>query len=210
MTPRRRHAAVTPRRAYPPHWVAPARFGDATSGLIRPIARSDFGRHLRFLAGLSLQTRYQRLMSARRLGRDELIRLVDIDYRREVALIAVVSDDPVDDAAPATGGRVIGVGRYVRGAGSGAAGDTDPDTADFAMVVADQWQHRGVGVQLLERLLAIAADERVDCVTGLTLATNQDMLRLARRFGFAIAPERGDWTLRRLSIVPSERRRPGG
>ena len=56
-------------------------------------------------------------------------RLTGIDHRRDAALIAVVDDGCAD--------RVVGVARY--------ALDADGESCDFAIVVADDWQGRGLG-----------------------------------------------------------------
>ena len=184
--------------AYPSHLVAQRRLPDGTVVLIRPIAADDGERHRRFLNSLSLQTRYQRLLSARRLLPGELQRLVAIDYRHELALIATVP-------SPA-GEQEAGVARFVRHAAGTAedAGDAeDADhVAEFAIVVQDDWQHRGLGRLLLCSLIDAAQAAGIERLAGTTLATNASMLRLARRLGFSVSAVPGDWTLRRLAIRP--------
>lgn len=172
---------------YPHHLVAMIQLPDGTPVLTRPIAPQDRRRHWRFLCSLSLQSRYQRLMSPRCLLPGELRRMVEIDYRREMALVALVQE-------PGGGELVeIGVARYVRGEAS--------DTAEFALVVTDAWQRRGLGRRLLERLIATATATGIRHLGGITLATNTPMIRLARRLGFALSAEPGDWTVKRLQLV---------
>ncbi len=186
-------------RPYPRHLVTTLRLPDRTPVLVRPIAPGDRRSHWRFMRGLSLQTRYQRLMSPRCLLPGELRRMVEIDYRREMALVALVpAASPTTSPHPALRGPADGhppsvevaVARYVLG--------EDGDSAEFAIVVTDAWQRRGIGRRLLERLAAVASNAGVRELGGITLATNTPMIRLARRLGFSVAPEPGDWTVKRL------------
>lgn len=170
------------RPAYPCHLVAQRSLPDGTVVLIRPIASGDRRHHWRFVSSLSLQTRYHRLLSARSLLPGELRRMVEIDYQREMALVAM--------AVTTEGEREIGVARYVRG-------DAE-DAAEFAIVVADEWQHRGVGRQLARSLMDAATSAGIRQLTGITLAGNAPMLRLARRLGFEVSAEPGDWTVKRI------------
>src|SRR4051812_25167624 len=80
------------------------RADDGTVITIRPICAADLGLEQEFVSGLSAATGYQRFMSARRPSLDELRRFTDIDYDRELALIATVSVHGKD--------REIGVARY--------------------------------------------------------------------------------------------------
>jgi acetyltransferase len=141
---------------------------DGTEVTIRPIARSDLGLEQQFVDGLSRLTAYRRLLSARRLSHEELRRFTDIDPDREYALIATVRD---------SGGiRQIGVARYVKG--------PDSEAAEFAIVLADDWQGRGLGSRLLSSLVAGAKRRGVQRLVGTTLSENVAMLSLARRLGF--------------------------
>jgi acetyltransferase len=177
-------------RPYPQHLAADHWLRDGTRLRTRPIAPQDRRRHWRFACSLSLQTRYQRLMSPRRLLPDEQRRMVEIDYRQEMALVATAEIDGEE--------RILGVARYVRE----AAGDNDmrlAAAAEFAIVVADAWQRRGIGMLLLGRLRQVAQDAGVRQLAGLTLATNTGMIGLGRRLGFDISREQGDWTVKRVT-----------
>jgi GNAT superfamily N-acetyltransferase len=175
---------------YPQHLAAEHRLADGFGLRIRPISPLDRRRHWRFLCSLSLQTRYQRLLSARGLLPGELQRMVEIDYLREMALVAVADFDGEE--------RELGVARYVREDADdpGAALAT---AAEFAIVVADAWQRRGIGALLLHRLRQVAEDAGIRQLAGLTLATNTRMIKLARRMGFEISREPDDWTVKRLT-----------
>ena len=178
---------TSPLRAFPAHRIARSLLADGTPIAIRPIRATDKKIELEFLRGLSRETRYQRLLSTRDLLPGELRRLTEIDYDHEMALIATIAAD--DGAAE----QEIGVARYVR--------DADGESAEFAIVIGDCWQRRGLGARLLSNLIDAAREAGVRTLTGLTLSTNRAMLRLGKKLGFTLAYQPGDATLIRLSRV---------
>jgi len=165
---------------YPAHLLSAARLPGGTAIVIRPIRAEDDALERDFICSLSNETRYNRLLSGRTLTPEEIRRLTRIDYDREMAFIAVSAD----------GGRarLLGVGRYVR----------DDRGAEFALVVADAWQHQGIGRLLLETLLWHAHLAGIARLHGITLATNQPMQNLARKLGFVQKHDPQDATVRRL------------
>jgi GNAT superfamily N-acetyltransferase len=174
-------AAATAALPYPSHLVERWRLRDGTPVTIRPIRATDLALEQAFVRGLSPTTRYQRLLSGRKLLPGELRRLTDIDYRREMALIALGVIDGVE--------RQLGVARYVLEAGTACR------SCDFALVVADAWHGQGLGEKLLRSLLDAAVDDGIEVVTGITLSTNVAMLALARKLGFELRREPGDATV---------------
>ncbi len=147
-------------------WTA----GDGTIVTIRPISADDLALEKEFAEGLSANTVYQRLMSVRRPSLEELRRLTDLDPEREFALIATT---PVQGRE-----RQIGVARYVK--------DVTPGEAEFAIVLSDDWQRRGLGTRLLGSLLAAAKADGVQRLVGTTMSDNDGMLKLGRRLGFRL------------------------
>jgi len=161
-------------------WVT----ADGTVVTIRPIVASDLALEQAFVNGLSAPTGYQRLMSARRPTLDELKRFTDIDPGRELALIAVIAVQGRE--------RQIGVARCVR---EDASGD-----AEFAIVLSDDWQGRGLGSRLLSRLIAAAKSHGVRRLVGTTFSENIGMLGLARKLGFRLAYEPRSATITNLTL----------
>ena len=149
-------------------WTAP----DGTPVTIRPISAADYDLEQEFVNALSPATGYQRLMSARRPSPAEIRRFTDIDSTRERALIATTL----------VGGRErqIGVARCVKD-------ENAPGDAEFAIVLADDWQKRGLGRRLLASLIDDAKRAGMRRLVGTTLSHNEGMLRLARRLGFSLA-----------------------
>jgi acetyltransferase len=145
-------------------WVA----RDGTPVLLRPIEPGDFELERQFVAGLSRNTGYQRLMSARRPTEAELRRWTDIDPELEGAMVATITVDGREQQ--------IGVARYVREPGESAA--------EFAIVLGDAWQGAGLGRQLLSALIDHARQQGIGQLFGTTFSDNLGMLGLAQRLGF--------------------------
>jgi GNAT superfamily N-acetyltransferase len=152
---------------------------------IRPIRPSDIELERRFVYGLSARSRYLRLLSSRPLQPGELERWTHIDPGREIALVAIANEGG-DDVE-------VGVARCV-------VEDAAAGRWDFAIVIADVWQRRGLGEALLARLAAAARDAGVRTLSGITLTENRGMVALARKLGFSIRLEEGDATLLRLEL----------
>ena len=155
-------------------WTA----ADGTLVTLRPIEAGDFALEEAFVAGLSASTGYKRLLSARRLTREEIRRFTEIDPECEFAMIATSVHDGVEQQ--------VGVARYVKQGWS--------DEAEFAIVLSDDWQGRGLGGLLLSSLIAEARQRGVRRLIGTTLSENRAMLALARKLGFSAA----------IGEVPSE------
>lgn len=147
---------------------------------LRPLRPDDAAIELAFLTGLSEGTRYNRLLGgAIRITDAYIRRLTDIDWSREAALAAVTM----------IGGHesLIGVARYVAEPGS--------RDCEFAIVLSDAWQGRGIGRRLMEMLVSAARRHGMQRMIGEILATNQGMLHLVRQLGFSVARMPGDATV---------------
>ena len=169
---------------YPAHLVDTWTASDGTSLVIRPIRIGDEAIETTFIHSVSAATGYQRFLSPRIPQAAEIERFTHIDYDHEMALVAI------DERAG--GERLCGVARYVR---------DETGDAEFAIVLADDWQRRGLGAHLMHVLIAAAKEAGVKTLSGITSSTNAGMLTLARRLGFAVAREPGDATVSRLSLT---------
>ncbi|HEX2543612.1 MAG TPA: GNAT family N-acetyltransferase [Ramlibacter sp.] len=145
----------------------------------RPIRASDVALLRAFVQGLSRDTAYQWLLSGRTPTEPELRAWTSIDHARERAVVAVT--------AASSHARLAGVARYVM---------QSPEDTEFAVVIADDWQRRGAGRALLQRLLGQARVHGVRRMTGVTLAANTAMLSLARSLGFEADCEHRTFTTR--------------
>ena len=177
-----------PSSRYPRHLAEDWQLADGTHVRIRPIHADDLAMHTAFVAGLSNETGYHRLLSPRKPQPDELWRMTHIDYDRELALIATTMVDGAEQQ--------MGVVRYVRG-------DT-PETAqvaEFAVVIGDAWQHRGVAMKLMRRLIDAAAAAGVKQLADITLYDNVGMLALARKLGFKVQRDPANPNVTRLRLA---------
>ena len=134
------HMAIHP---YPVELVTDVTLDDGSRLHVRPIRPEDATLERAFVAALSEKTRYFRFFyQLSELTPAMLVRFTQVDYDREMALVAIDQAG----ASPA----IVGVARYSMKPGG--------ESAEFAVVVADAWQARGVGRMLMDRL--------TDCATA--------------------------------------------
>ena len=150
------------------------RAADGVAVTIRPIRPADLTLEQEFVDGVSRRTAYQRLLSARHLSAEEIRRFTEVDGNREFALIATTRHEARE--------REIGVARYVK--------EPAPDAAEFAIVLSDDWQGRGLGRRLIEELIAAAKRGGVRRLYGTTLSENTAMIALAQSLGFVVTTDR--------------------
>jgi GNAT superfamily N-acetyltransferase len=137
---------------------------DGTAVLVRPVQPTDGALLLDGFARLSLQSRYGRFLTAKReLTPAEVRFLTCVDHHDHDAIGAI---DPMT-------GRGVGVARFVRS-------KTDPQAAEVAITVVDEWQRRGVGTLLLRRLAERARNAGVFYFTAVVAAENDAMIGLLR------------------------------
>jgi acetyltransferase len=152
---------------------------------IRPLRPDDVGIEREFVTGLSDETRYSRLLGGAIKVTDEYIRrLTHLDWSREVALAAITM---LGDAET-----IIGVARYVI--------DDSGEACEFAIVIADAWQGRGIGRRMLLKLASVARLRGLRRMYGEILSTNHAMLGMVRKLGFALARHPGDASIVRATL----------
>jgi acetyltransferase len=61
-------------------------------------------------------------------------------------------------------------------------------TAEIALLVRDQYQHRGLGIELFRRLIQVARDEHRESVQAYLLRENIEMRSLVEKVGFRVGP----------------------
>ena len=160
----------SPIRRYPLQYVSPWTMSDGSQATIRPIRPEDEPMMVKFHESLSEKSvyfRYFRLMKlSQRVSHERLTRICFIDYDREMALV-------VERA-----GEILGVGRLTRIRGA--------NSAEFAVVVCDKCQGRGVGSELLRRMIAVARGEKIALLAGEILPENRPMQRICEKAGFKL------------------------
>jgi acetyltransferase len=182
-----RHMAIHP---YPRRLVRSMVMPDGQEWLLRPIRPEDAVLLQEFVRGLSDESRYMRFVSMlRELTPRMLARYTRIDYDREVALVATVQV-PNPENRGLLRERIVGFAHYLRNA--------DGQGAEYALVIADDWQRRGLGAQLMRSLIHVARQQGLGYIEGLVLATNRAMIGLMTSLGLRNDPDEEDPGMRRI------------
>jgi acetyltransferase len=167
-------------RPYPTRYMSRWTMKDGTEVTIRPIRPEDEPAMVGFHKTLSERTvylRYFHMMNLeQRTQHDRLTRICFIDYDREMALVAEHE------------GEILGVGRMMKIHGT--------NEAEVAAVVSDQWQGRGLGKELLSRLLIVGADEKLEKLTADILPDNREIQRIFTKLGFSLKHDLEDEVVR--------------
>jgi len=163
-------------RPYPVRYVSPWQTKNAMQVLIRPIRPEDEPAMAKFHETLSDRSVYLRFFHmeklSSRVAHARLLRKCFIDYDREMALVA----ERVNPES--TEHEIVAVGRLTRTPGS--------REAEVAVLVADQFQHCGLGSELLGRLIQVGRDEKLERISATILPENMTMRALAARYGFEV------------------------
>lgn len=154
---------------YPAHWIQSITLHDGAAVTLRPIRPEDAGIEVEFVRNLSDESRYNRFMGPlRELQPSMLTHFTQVDYDDHMAFIATTDDHGAE--------MQIGVARYVVIPGT--------TQCEFAIVVADAWQRRGVGRRLMQRLIEAARARGLTSMYGDVLPANNKLLTLTESLGF--------------------------
>ncbi|MBO0781464.1 MAG: GNAT family N-acetyltransferase, partial [Ktedonobacteraceae bacterium] len=163
-------------RPYPRQYVFPWQMRDGTQITLRPIRPEDEPLMVRFHRTLSDRSVYFRWLHmlglSQRIAHERLIGICFIDYDRQMALVASYHDAQTGQE------EIMGVGRLIK--------SRDAHEAEFALLVADQFQRKGLGMELLRRLIQVGRDEQLQRLTGDILIENQGMQHICTNLGFRL------------------------
>ena len=147
------------------------RLHDGQVALIRPAASADAPAIQQFVRGLTPTSRYSRFFSGiQELSPEWLARFTRVDPRNDVSLLATVVREGRET--------LVGMAQY--------AADPYPERCDFAVVVADDWQGRGIGRRLLRNLECVARAAGIERLEGEVLAHTSTMLGLTHAMGYGV------------------------
>jgi len=173
------HMAIHP---YPSHLVSQYQSRDGLTVTIRPICPEDAQMEQEFVRALSTETKYFRFMNTiKELSPAQLVRLTQIDYDREMAFIATIEKEDREVE--------VGVARY--------ATNPDGESCEFAIVVADDWQGKGLARRLMGVIIETARARGLSFMNGDFLSENRRMIQFVSSLGFVISPHPEDSGLKR-------------
>jgi acetyltransferase len=168
------HLIISP---YPNQYETNATSKSGLSLFIRPMKPEDAKMLQTLWSTFSPKTLYYRFSKQiTELSPELLATLTQIDYDREIALVAIHRGEYGDE--------MLGVGRLY--------GMIGADFSEFSVVVGDPWQGLGIGAQLLSHLIFIAKDRNIKTIWGLIQRENKNMIELARSLNFTIIGDPGD------------------
>ncbi|MDH4204654.1 MAG: GNAT family N-acetyltransferase, partial [Desulfobacteraceae bacterium] len=174
-TPAPHHLVISP---YPNQYEARTVREGVGELLIRPIRPEDASLLVELFGSLSRQSVHFRFFGPlKMLSPSMLARFTQIDYDREIALVALLGIEPNE--------KMLGVARVI----------TDiynRKNAEFSIVVGDPWHGKGIGAELLKRCLSISKERGIENVQGLVLPENTQMLALGKKLGFTAKKVTGE------------------
>jgi acetyltransferase len=177
------HMAIHP---YPTALVSHWQPREGPRVTLRPIRPEDAEMEKDFIRELSAESRYFRFMDTlRELTPQMLVRFTQIDYDREMAFVATLRAQDAE--------REVGVARYVA--------NPDGESCEYAIVIADGWQGKGLGRRMMEQLIAVARSRGLRSMVGHVLAENRGMLALAQKLGFVIGDSTEGATVKRATLA---------
>jgi acetyltransferase len=178
----REHFAIA---SYPKRYVAARELKNGVNVLLRPIKPEDEGRFNEFLKSLSEESmRFRFFALIKEMSHETLTQYCNLDYDREIAIVVELQQ----------GSRqIIGAVRLI----------VEPDgrSAEFAVLVGDQWQGLGLGSKLIDYIVGIAKDLRLEKIYGDVISNNYKMMRLCEKKGFKM--ETLDEETAKVSLVLS-------
>lgn len=141
--------------------------------LLRPILPSDVGSYQLFLRTLDPEDAHNRFFCAvHQLAPSEVARVTQIDYSREMTLVAVSGDKSATEA-------ILGEVRLIF--------DPDNQQAEMGIAVSSPLKSKGLGSKLLSKAIRYCRERDTACMAGTVLAENSRMLGLARKYGFELS-----------------------
>ncbi len=176
-------------RPYPSQYVSQETLRDGTVVVLRPIRPEDEPLLVGFHNQLSEESVRMRYFSPLKLGQriahERLVRVCFNDYDRECAIVVELERDESK--------QIVAVGRLSKIPGTG--------DAEFAILVSDAFQRQGLGSKLLETLIRISEEEKVDRIVADILVDNQNMQSVCKKHGFLLHHDMENGTVRAERLV---------
>jgi acetyltransferase len=160
------HLVITP---YPKKYTTRWKLKNGNPVVLRPVKPEDEALIHTLFQSFSEETmRFRFFQIIREMSHDTLTRYCNIDYNREIAIVAEIEEDKMI--------KIIGIARLVLQPGW--------KRGEFAVVVGDEWQGLGLGSKLVDYIVEIGRDMGLESVCGDVLSRNLKMFRLCTKKGF--------------------------
>lgn len=161
-----------PSAPYPTELERCVVIADGTEVTFRPLKPTDEEPMRDLFYSLSQESLYYRFFTVpKSMPHDKVMRFVNIDYDKDMALAATVEE--------VAGEKIIAVGRYMRNS-------KDDPFAEVAFLVRDEWQNRGMGRALLRCLIDIAIEKGIKGFAATVLPNNKGMLSVFHTCGYKL------------------------
>ncbi|MDX2447131.1 MAG: bifunctional acetate--CoA ligase family protein/GNAT family N-acetyltransferase [Desulfobacterales bacterium] len=166
--PSPRHLVISP---YPEEYESRETIKENIDIFVRPVKPEDAPLFIDLFNALSPTSIYYRFFAPVKVLKPEMLaRFTQIDYDREIALVAIQENQHHE--------KLLAVARII--------GDPDGKHGEFAVVVGDPWHGKGIGAILLQKCLDIAKSRGFEIIEGCVLRENKNMLALGKKLGFKV------------------------
>ena len=162
------HLVISP---YPKKYETLWKLRDGRTVLLRPIKPEDEPLWLEMFQNFSEQSiRYRFFNIIKNTPHEVRVRYCNIDYDREIAIVPELTED----------GRrkILGVVRVPI--------EPDKKTGEIAVIVADPWQGLGLGSKMMDYMIEICKDKKLETIYGVMLSDNYQAINLMKKMGFTI------------------------
>ncbi|MCB0588368.1 MAG: bifunctional acetate--CoA ligase family protein/GNAT family N-acetyltransferase [Phaeodactylibacter sp.] len=162
------HLVISP---YPKQYVRPFIMHNGKKAVLRPIRPEDEPLEAEMIGSFSRQTQYFRFFGFMPYVSKELLRRsTQIDYDREIAIIAEIKEK----------------GKKMMAGEARLLANADNENAEFAIAVADKWHGQGLGSRLTDYIIEVAAERGIRKIYANVLKANTIMVEMFRRRGFVL------------------------
>ncbi|HEX9261848.1 MAG TPA: bifunctional acetate--CoA ligase family protein/GNAT family N-acetyltransferase [Candidatus Bathyarchaeia archaeon] len=154
--------------SYPKEYTALRRLKGGAEVVLRPIKAEDESNFNELIKSLSVESmRFRFFEQIKEMSHETLTKYCNLDYDRQIAIVAELSQE---------GKKIVGAGRVIA--------EPDGKSGEFAVVVTDEWQSKGLGSILMDYIINVAKNMRLESIFATVLSDNIKMMRLCEKKGF--------------------------
>lgn len=168
---------------YPTELERRLELANGREAFVRPVRPEDDAMFRRFFEHVTAEDLRLRFFRAvRDFSHDFIARLVQLDYARSMALVAIDTES----------GDMLGAVRLVA--------DSDFRLGEYGIMVRSDLKGAGLGWRLMQEMIGVARWMGLEMIEGQVLRENSTMLSMCRQLGFRVVPDPDDGTLMLVSL----------